>query len=442
MLDKFLAFIEYKKLFSSEEKILLAVSGGVDSMVLTSLFREAGFNFVIAHCNFQLRNKESDADETFVRESAESMSVEFYSKRFETNKYAKENKLSIQVAARDLRYEWFYSLLKEKGFHYLATAHHLNDSLETVLYNLTKGTGIRGLTGIASKTGKIIRPLLFASREQIEDYAGLQNLKWREDKSNTSDVYSRNNIRHNVIDVLKEINPALELTFETTQERLQSVADLLDQALQIFISDSVRRVGSDVFVNKKAAKSLEISVFDEFLKRYGFNFYQVKTIKKSLNSEGQLFYSDKHALNVDRKELIISEKSSNENNTEIVKITKGVENIRYNEQELSFQHIDREKVSINPEKSTAQVDEDMLEYPLRLRIWKEGDYFRPLGMKGKKKLSDFMIDSKIPLNLKNRVMVLESDGDIVWVVGHRIDDRYKITSLTKNCLEIRLTTND
>jgi len=441
MLDKFLAFVNSKNLFEKEDKVLLAVSGGIDSMVMARLFKESGFRFGVAHCNFQLRAEASDEDEAFVKMSAKNMSVDFYSKNFQTNKYAKENAVSTQIAARELRYNWFFELIDIHEYNYIATAHHLNDSLETVLYNLTKGTGINGLTGIDYKSDKIIRPMMFATREEVEKYAAEKNITWSEDESNATDSYNRNHIRHNVVEKLKDINPSLEHTFENTLERLMSVSNILKSKLEEFKTKNVKVKKSDIYINKRAALLAELAILDELLKPYGFNFVQVKSIKDSLTSNGQLFYADNYVLNIDREFVIISKRLEADDAASIL-VTRDESEINLGSIHLDFQHKSIASVSINKDNTTAQVDNDLLNYPLKVRKWREGDSFQPLGMKGKKKLSDFMIDSKIPLNLKERVMVLESDGEIVWVVGHRLDDRFKITSETKNCLEIRLVQND
>lgn len=432
MLNEFLTFIKTNRLFKSTDTVLLAVSGGVDSVVMAHLFSKANFKFGIAHCNFNLRGDEAKKDAEFVKGLAEKLNVPFFITSFETKKYAKENGISTQLAARNLRYEWFEQILVENSFKFIATAHHLNDSIETVLYNLAKGTGISGLTGIPIKNANVIRPLLFAAREEIELYASDNALTWRQDATNQESDYSRNFIRHEVVPKLKKINPSLEETFKATLQRLQSTKQVLEQQV-----DSVRALcndtGDDIFINKSTLQQLEIATLSAFLKPFGFNFAQCLDVKSTLSEVGKVFKSESHTLNIDRSDVIIS-KSSAAN-----VIAKEIQ-----DDQLAFEN---QLFSMQLKKSSggrisndwdASFDYDKLSFPLLVRKWEPGDSFRPLGMKGEKKLSDFMIDNKIPLNLKERVFVLVSENSIVWVIGHRIDDRFKITDTTKNTLNIRL----
>jgi len=433
MLNEFLTFNETNGLFKPEDAVLLAVSGGVDSVVMAHLFSKAHFKFGIAHCNFQLRGSEADKDALFVEQLAKELNVPFFIKSFETKKYAKENALSTQLAARNLRYEWFEDTASENNYSLIATAHHINDSLETVLYNLVKGTGISGLTGIPAVNEKIIRPLSFASREMVETYAKNENLKWREDASNNENDYSRNLIRNTVLPQLKKINPSLEQTFKSTLQRLQSSHRVIDKEVEQLLTESSCVKGDDIYLQKEALQRVEVSILAELLKKYGFNFPQTMDIKHTLGEIGKVFQTDEFVLNVDRSEVIISKIGVIENEEGTISSAQRHFENRYFELSIDA----REGNEIDFEVD-AGFDHDKLHFPLIVRKWQQGDSFKPLGMQGEKKLSDFMIDNKIPLNLKDRVYVMVSGKDIIWVIGHRIDDRYKITEQTKSTLNIRL----
>ncbi|MTI20094.1 tRNA lysidine(34) synthetase TilS [Fulvivirga sp. RKSG066] len=439
MFKDFRAFIDQHQLFAEDDKILLAVSGGIDSVIMVHLFKEAGFKFAIAHCNFMLRGEASDKDETFVKTLAHDLGVDFFSKRFETKKYATHHNLSTQIAARDLRYGWFASLLNKEGFSYVATAHHINDSLETMLYNLTKGTGIAGLTGIPVKNDRIIRPMLFTERQEVERYAQEKEIKWREDASNASNDYSRNMIRNKVVPLLKEINPSLESTLQNTLLRLEGAAQALKQQVENFNTAYTTEQGVDVFINKTAFKDLHLGLAAEVLKPFEFNFIQVKDIMSALEGEGKVFDSVDYRLNIDRQSLIISPQELKIPGEAYIE--RG--DTQFDNGLLSLD-IQLQEIKSPPQFSQeeALIPVDKLKFPLTVRQWKEGDSFFPLGMRGKKKLSDFMIDNKIPLNLKQRVFVLESAGEIAWVIGHRLDERYKLLPDTKQAFNFRITHHD
>lgn len=439
MVKDFLDFISTNNLCDKGDKILLAVSGGVDSVVLVRLFKDAGFNFAIAHCNFQLRGSESDGDEAFVRELAGLNHVSCFVRSFDTKNYAAMHGVSIQMAARDLRYAWFADLIAEHGIKYIATAHHLDDSLETVLFNLAKGTGISGARGILPKQNNLIRPLLFASKEDILSYARNNGLQWREDSSNESTKYSRNLIRHEVIPVLKKINPSLVSTFMQTRQRLEDAEKVLMQKVDQVRSESFSFQGEDVYVPKEAIARQPATVVEELLKPYSVNWQQVQEILSGLDGlAGKVFLSGSHQLNIDRSHLIISP----------LKGEVGEEYIQSQDEFVGNEvvklrcYLADDTGKVLRKKNEASVDFDRLNFPLKLRKWKEGDVFCPLGMRGKKKVSDFMIDEKIPLNLKERVCVIESAGEVVWVVGHRVDDRFKVRPDTKRIFNMVMLQND
>ncbi len=438
MLTLFLKEIEDKRLFSKADRLLLAVSGGVDSMVLTHLLKAAGYDFAVAHCNFKLRESESDEDERFVFDTMRSMGMECFTTSFTTNNYATEKGISIQMAARELRYAWFDQLMDEHSFDKLVTAHHANDTFETVLFNLAKGTGLRGLRGIVPKQGKLVRPLLSFTKEQILAYAQAERVQWREDDSNASNKYSRNLIRNEVVPLLQQINPGLLATFLSTQKRLIATEELLNDTLEELARRHTQQVGEDWIITFDNAYNL---VFIEFvLAPFGFNLDQVVDIQQALTKGhvGGKFLSKSYQLNVDRNRLVISPSHQVTKEISISSTTREVSNDWFS---LRIA-IKQEVQSPARDVKQASIDFDKLQFPLTIRKWRPGDYFYPLGMKGKKKISDFMIDNKIPLNLKERVCVLTSGDDITWVIGHRLDDRFKITKETKCVYQIELTEDD
>lgn len=435
MLNEFLAVVEKHKLFKPNDKLLVAVSGGVDSMVLLDLLKKGEFNVTVAHCNFKLRGADSDGDEKFVKDTSENLGLNCLTESFDTKKYATDNSISTQMAARELRYTWFDELMDENNFKYLLTAHHLNDSLETSIFNFTKGTGVAGLRGILVKKDKLVRPMLEFTKEEVVDYAEQNNMKWREDVSNSSIDYKRNFIRKKVVPLLKEVNPSLESSFLLTAKRLQSLESLLEKQILEF-KGAFELEGDHIFIRKVQFQKQEWVVLESVLKEYGFNHDHLQSTLDILNEDvpsGKQFESHTHSMNVDREHIIISPKFQNED--VLVEIREEEEGT-LNGVIVGGKVSDDLSYSIDPQ--AAKLDFDLLKFPLRLRYWREGDRFQPLGMKGKKKLSDFMIDAKIPLNLKKRVMVLLSENKIVWVVGHRIDERFKITPGTKKAYTLEI----
>lgn len=439
MLKKFLDFINRHQLVTAGSKSLIAVSGGIDSVVLTMLFKEAGFHFAIAHCNFQLRGDESDTDEAFVKALAKAVGVNYFVRSFDTKNYAGAEGVSTQMAARDLRYAWFRQLVQDHQFDSIATAHHLDDSLETVIHNLTRGTGISGLRGILPKTNNVIRPLLFASKKEIMEYAQDKKLQWREDSSNVSVKYKRNLIRHKVLPVLREINPSLEATFFHSWQRIADAEGVVMDAVAALKAHALEQHGNDVYISIGAVKKARPVLVEELLKPYGFNFQQVRELMEALEvpAAGKVFGTDRYMLNVDRGYLIISPAGGEVTERLINSADEEVSN-----EVLTLQMQPGAPGKILTGKHEATVDYDMLKFPLKLRKWRIGDTFQPLGMKGKKKVSDFMIDEKIPLNLKERICVLESDGDIVWLVGHRLDERFKVSFRSKTICNFVIYPND
>lgn len=437
MLDQLLDFVNKQKLFQPGERILLAVSGGIDSMVLLHLFQQTDFDFAIAHCNFQLRDAESDGDEAFVRNIDAQIQVPIYIKAFDTETFSENNGISIQMAARDLRRAWFDEILIKKKYDKIATAHHLNDSLETAIFNLARGTGIAGLQGIVPKRDNYIRPLLFATRDMIAQYAADKQVGWREDRTNISTKYSRNLIRHQVIPELKKINPNLELTFAQTSEKIAATANIFHETVFGKKSFLFQEIDGMIGIEKKKLSELPEPhlILFELLQEYGFNYQQVKGMLNNLDHQsGKVFCSGTHQITMDR-DWIFLEKIQDSLNKESW-IDKNSSELKVASHMLVFDTLNADEASISKDPNVALLDLERLHFPLKVRYWQHGDSFYPLGMKHKKKVSDFMIDQKIPVNLKKQIITIFSGEDLVWIVGHRIDDRYKITKQTRKIFRI------
>ncbi len=435
MLNDLFRYIEDEKLFNSDEKLLLTVSAGLDSMVMTDLFRLAGYNFAVAHCNFNLRGNESDGDEEFVKNYCIKHKIKYSVKHFDTKKIASEKGISIQMAARDLRYKWFDYLCDTEGFIYYATAHHKDDQIETFFINLLRGTGIAGLHGILPRQGRVIRPLLFAGRDNIEEYARKNNLSFREDSSNSKVKYLRNNIRHRLLPVLKEINPEYRDMLTGNIERFRETEKVYRREIDRMKRELVFSEKELIKISISKLKSIESrrTLLFEILSEYGFNYAQVEDIINSIDAiSGKTFFSETHTLIKDRNEFIIAKsESENEENIEIYSDTSYL----INPENITIKTIEKTaNFKIIPDPAFASFDKSKLEFPLTIRKWKQGDFFYPLGMKNRKKLSDFFIDEKISIIEKQKIHVLTSGNDIAWIIGYRIDDRYKITGRTKSVL--------
>lgn len=435
--EKFIEFNTSKRLANRKKKILLAVSGGIDSVVMCSLFHQVKYPFAIAHCNFQLRGNESDADEKFVSDLAKKYGVEVFIKKFDTTKYAEEKNISIQLAARELRYTWFQELRKEKEFNLVATAHHLNDNIETILFNLTKGTGIKGLRGIPVRNENIVRPILFASREEIESYQQEYKLNFREDSSNAEDKYTRNKIRHQIIPLLKEINPSLENAFAEKIELFTQLETMYEMQMKKSAAKLFLPRENDIYIPIIKLKKIQnaSSVLYEYLKDFDFNAEHVEDILVAVDADaGKQFLSSSARIIKDRRFFILTKLSDKDFSIQV--INDGDTEIKFREKMLVLTSTTAD-TKITADKNSAFLDKTKLEYPLILRPWKAGDYFYPFGMKlKKKKLKKFFTDEKIPLNEKENSYVLESNKKIVWVVGYRIDERFKVTDSTKEVLKL------
>jgi tRNA(Ile)-lysidine synthase len=438
-LQSFKEFIAQNNLITSGQRILLAVSGGKDSVLMVHLFKLAGFTFGIAHCNFNLRAEESLRDENFVKLLAANLGVPFYVKRFDTKQYAKTNRCSTQMAARELRYQWFEELRKQESYDMIAVAHHQNDAIETVLLNLTRGTGISGLHGILPKRNQLIRPLLFLSRPEIERIITENNISYLEDSSNLSDHYARNKVRLNVIPHLKDINPNLEHTFAQNIQRFAETEAVMQQVIGGYREELFRetRQGWSLSVKKvKSLKPLKFLLY-ELLKPYGFSEYVIADLIAALDKQsGTSFYSVSHRVTINREDLLIS-KITRETASGTALVHPADRRIVFKDQELSITTSD--STTFERSRTKAYVDQDLLIYPLVIRSWQQGDTFVPLGMKNFKKLSNFFVDEKVPLPEKETIpIVLNGNGEIIWIGGMRQDNRYKITPATKKVVIFEL----
>ncbi|WP_333909544.1 tRNA lysidine(34) synthetase TilS [Tenacibaculum aiptasiae] len=423
--------------FLKEKKLLIAISGGVDSVVLTHLLHQLKFDISLAHCNFQLRGKESDLDEIFINDLGKKLSLSTHTIQLKTDEYAKKYKLSIQLAARKLRYDWFNQLAKEHDFDYILTAHHADDNLETFLINLTRGTGLEGLTGIPVKNDNIVRPLLVFSREEIKNFATTNAIQWREDASNSETKYLRNKIRHQIIPVLKEVNPSLLNSFIKTNEFLKQSQQIVD--------DKIKEISSEVLVNKGDIIKIDIKKILSFSnpKAYlyqllkGYKFTEWDDVYNLIYAQsGKKVSTNFYTLLKDRDFLLLlrtNKNSSSENERVIIykENTQIVSPIN-----LLFKNVQKKtRTDIN----TIYVDKNLLNYPLILRKWEKGDYFYPTGMVGKKKLSKYFKDEKISVFDKKDIWLLCSgDNEIIWIIGKRQDRRFVSSNNTTQLLRITI----
>lgn len=446
LVNDFQDFVRQGALLRSTDHLLLAVSGGIDSIVLCELCHRAGYMFSMAHCNFQLRGEESMRDEAFVRSLAQQYNCNIYVKRFETEAWAAGHNISIQVAARELRYSWFYSLLNGQETrapiaNLIATAHHNDDNVETVLMNYFKGTGVRGMRGILPRQNQLVRPLLFASRHQIETFARENQLRFVEDSSNTSVKYTRNYLRHKIIPEIQLVFPALKENIQNNILLARDMEVLYDQAIQSHKKKllEVTDEGFCIAVEKlKKSKPLKTIIF-EIIKDYGFRPKQTEEVLELLESDtGKFVLSETHRVLRNRKHLLITPYHKVQDDWVI--LDESTEMVMFSGKKMLIKNaaIDHKYWKPEPDSSIAQIDAENIRFPLILRRWKEGDYFYPLGMRKKKKLARFFIDQKLSLAEKENVWVLESDKRIIWVVNYRIDDRFKITPATARLLELKM----
>ena len=446
MLDQFQAYINRYHLIAEGDKLILALSGGIDSMVLADLLQKAKVEFVAAHCNFHLRGEESDGDDWFVRKFAEKRGIQCFVKHFETEKYAAKYGISIEMAARDLRYAWFEQLRRQLGYDKIAVAHHADDQAETFFINLLRGAGLRGLKGMQPQNGLIIRPFLWASREQIRKYAVENHITWREDHTNVESVYLRNRIRNQLLPVFDELQPGARQGLYRSLEHLASENELYRALLKEKLSNLVEVQGGVSVIARRDDEAIQNNTLDchatlamtkseqllfEWLRQYGFNTDQCHFIFEAMESGiGNKYYSPTHQLVIGRNELQLSEIKPIVD--EEIAIQIGEEEI-HSPLNLCFSKLDNSAdFIIDKSPEVAQLDFDRIRFPLTLRHWRHGDRFHPLGMNGSKLLSDFFVDQKFTeWQKQNTWLLASSNDDILWVVGYRIDERFKVTSETK-----------
>ncbi|MCF6365341.1 MAG: tRNA lysidine(34) synthetase TilS [Bacteroidales bacterium] len=432
-------YINSQNLFSRKDKILIALSGGCDSVALTHLLEKLNYKITLAHCNFNLRAHESDTDELFVKKLAEKLKIQLFTKSFETKEFADSNNFSIEEAARILRYNWFEEIRLKESLDYIATAHHLDDKIETFFINLIAGTGIKGIRSIKEKNNKIVRPLLFAKKNEIELWCKKNSIEYRTDKSNYDTKFIRNKLRHKVIPIIKEINPS----FSDTMLKNFDIFSEFEKIYNNYVHNAANKIISYrnnlIFLNIEQLKREDapISSLFEILTAYGFNSAQTINIFKHIDTmqSGKIFISESYRLIKDRAHLIIKKNTKN-NNTEyqINSVKKHISSplpLKIDIQPNTPQF------NILKEKNIAYFDADKVKFPLILRNKKKGDYFYPFGMKGKKPLSDYFTDIKLNIFEKEECYLLVSGKDILWIIGYRTDDRYKITEKTKRVLIIK-----
>lgn len=437
MLQEFKKHINNQFSFLNDTKLLIAISGGLDSVVLAHLCNALHLDFALAHCNFSLRAEESNTDELFVKQLAKELEVNIFTTTFETAAFAKTEKLSIQLAARQLRYNWFKTVLKSESLDVVLTAHHADDNLETLLINLSRGTGIDGLTGIPPINNNIARPLLPFSREQIKNYALEHHIKWREDSSNTSTKYLRNKLRHDVIPVLKQVNSNILENLTTTISNLNDT--------KAIVAESIKAVLKRAIISKTEAQTIyRISEFKkidvpkayihEIFKVYGFTaFTDIEDLLKA--QSGKVVFSKTHQILKDRATLILTKISDKKifeatiNNIQTINTPLG---------KLTFEIVSKVTELKNKQNHSVFVDAKLLKFPIIVNSKQEGDYFYPLGMTGKKKLSKYFKDEKLSLIAKENTLILRSCNQIVWIINYRLDNRFKVTKNTKSIIKITL----
>ena len=451
LLQQYKEFINKENLFSPKDKLLLAISGGIDSIVLCELCKQANYDFEIVHCNFQLRGEESERDEKFVRSLGEKYKVEIKVKKFDTERFAQENKMSIQEAARVLRYEWFGELVDSLEFGvqshdlptsrlrtFLLTAHQANDNAETVLMNFCRGTGLHGLTGIPVSYGDIKRPLLIFTKDELMQFARENRLDFVEDSSNLSSKYTRNLFRNEIIPAISKVYPQVNENLNDNINRFKEIEKLYKLAVNDIKKKLVKEKGSEWHIPVKQLMSFDNrALIYEIIADFGFNEKQIDEVIKLAESDSGK-YIDSPTLNYriirHRHWFIVSPINSAE--SEIIIIEEGISTWEFGIGQLRVEVISNPQFHIPNSTDTGCLDLKLIKFPLILRKWKTGDYFYPLGMKKKKKLSRFFIDQKLSKTEKGKTWVIEMDKKIIWVVGKRIDERFKVTEKTKNVLKI------
>jgi tRNA(Ile)-lysidine synthase len=437
MLAKFTTFIRDKELARQNDKILMAVSGGIDSMVMASLFLRAGYLTGIAHCNFSLRGKESDLDEELVKDFAGKHNAVFHSERFNTKEYAASKGISIQMAARELRYSWFEKIRSENGYSSVAVAHNFNDNTETLLLNLVRGTGITGLTGIKPRSNNIIRPLLFAKRSEIEEYSAAHGIVFREDRSNSDTKYLRNKIRHKVLPLLRELNPSVEDTLGETILRLTGINELVSDITARLRKELSEENGYSVLfdVNKLSPYCSNSSLIYELFRPYGSSGVPVDDLINIINGRtGSMVTTASHTILKDRELLIVRPLTEPD---DAALIFNGIDELAGSGLFSEVVLLDADPhFIIPPAREVHCLDAGSLRFPLEVRHWRKGDSFYPLGMNNMKKLSDYFTDRKFSLFDKESALLLISGGTVAAILGERTDNRFRIGSSTSKILKL------
>ena len=440
LIERFQEYVTRNSLFTHEDKILLTVSGGVDSMVLMSLCVNSGYNVGIAHCNFCLRGKESDEDEILVQETARRYGIECFNRHFDTTGEMARTGESMEMAARRLRYEWFHQLCEEQGYTVIAIAHHIDDSIETFFINMLRGTGLRGLTGISNQVGRIVRPLMFATRKEIMEYAQRKHIAYRVDSSNLTTKYLRNKIRLGLIPRIREINPRFPFIMHQNIARLTAAQHFIDGAIDNIYKNIVEEKAGIYTLHIDGIEhisSREFVIYEILSSRFGFKGDTVDGLCKTLANEtsGKRFYSRNYVAYLDRGNIMVAP-IEDEDDCEVI-VERGDMRSYCGNSVLYYEHTDIDNVNeYHLPSDVALLDEEKLQYPLRLRRWREGDSFIPFGMAGRKKVGDYLTDQKVPVVERKRQFVLVSGEDIVWVVGRRTDERYRVGNNTENILKI------
>lgn len=438
-LKKVRQFIDSNQLLIDNDRILVGVSGGADSVVLLHILLKLGFECVVAHCNFHLRGEESMRDELFVEKLAEKYKLIYKKTDFDTVRFAKSNKISIEMAAREMRYAWFKKLAPENKCQTIATAHHTDDSIETLLLNMIRGTGLKGLTGIEPRNGDIVRPVLCCTRSEIEQYAQKNKLEYITDSTNLANEYSRNKIRNLILPMMADINPSVKQSLAENISRFRGSWKIYSEKIAEIEAHITFNKENQTFVDidKLKSQSDPKTILFEILQKYQFNSDVISNIFEALDkSSGKRYYSYTHRLLKDREHLIVDEIEPN--NTLEFSIDESTKSISIPINLSLNKKARNEDFIISKKSDIIHIDADKIKFPLTLRKWKKGDSFHPFGMKESKKLSDFFINEKINRNQKENIWLLVSDNKIVWIIGLRMDERFRITEKTKNILEISL----
>jgi tRNA(Ile)-lysidine synthase len=438
MLQKFKEFIADNNLIKPGDRILLAVSGGIDSMVMTHLFMKAGYEFGIAHCNFSLRGTESDLDEEMVSKFADEHQIEFFSTHFKTKAYAREHGLSVQMAARELRYRWFEKIRKDKGYASVAVGHNMNDNVETLMINLIRGTGVAGLTGMSRAVNNIIRPMLFATRKDIVVYCNRNTIAYREDISNADTKYLRNKIRHLIIPLLKEINPSVESTLNESAERFAGISEIVTAYINELRNKLSENKNEYITFNISLLKTYTHNkvILFELFRPYDINEVSLIDLIHVIDGRtGGWLSTGSHRIVKNRKEILVLKAKDEKESIRLIINPGNFEKIPEIEFVRSVTITD--KFEIPDEQLYACIDSDKVSFPLVLRKWNKGDHFYPLGMNHRKKLSDYFVDKKYSVFDKENALILESAGKIVCILGDRIDNRFRITDFSRNALLIK-----